>query len=272
MAKLIDQISPDELLIMIRSGTMKNEIIKEYKTSDEELAMMLLQVYRAGKLEKEEFNNFFKGLPLNTPPPEKQVRPEESREGAPTEEVRVAPAWETAEAPPAQPVAVEPEVGPPPEPVSAEPQPVVEKPEAEPPAPPPEELMEEPEKEAAVDVVEEVEEVEEVEAVEYSEEPAEAVEDGDVSLEFELDDALEEATDEAFIDEAVADEIAGAEAVETVEQARAEEQVEADIAGAFSSAAEGAQGAEEEPLRVIVSLLRSIEQRLARIEDQMKSS
>lgn len=90
MAKLEDQISPNELVQIIRTGKTKSEIIKEYRTSDQELAMMLLPLYRAGQLTKDEFNDFFKGLPLKSAAPEpEEVVPE----AAPApEEVAEAPA------------------------------------------------------------------------------------------------------------------------------------------------------------------------------------
>jgi hypothetical protein len=65
MAKLKDQMTSQELLDLILSGTMKSELIKKHKTSDEELAIMLLPMYRNGDLTKEEFNDFFKGVLLS---------------------------------------------------------------------------------------------------------------------------------------------------------------------------------------------------------------
>jgi hypothetical protein len=64
MARLEDKISPTGLLLAIKSGRLKNEIIKEYRTSEEELAMMLLPMYRSGELSKQEFNRFFRGVPV----------------------------------------------------------------------------------------------------------------------------------------------------------------------------------------------------------------
>jgi hypothetical protein len=61
MAKLEDKISPIELLNAIRSGRTKEQIVKQYRSSDEEIAMMLLPLYREGQLNKEEFNMFFRG-------------------------------------------------------------------------------------------------------------------------------------------------------------------------------------------------------------------
>ena len=65
MAKLEDLATPSEVLEMARSGSMKAELIKKYKTSEQELAVMLLASYRRGDMTKEEFNNFFKGVPLS---------------------------------------------------------------------------------------------------------------------------------------------------------------------------------------------------------------
>ena len=61
MAKLEDKISPVELLNAIRSGRTKEQIVKQYRSSDEEIAMTLLPLYREGQLNKEEFNRFFRG-------------------------------------------------------------------------------------------------------------------------------------------------------------------------------------------------------------------
>jgi len=65
MAKLEDLATPSEVLEMARSGSMKAELIKKFKTSEQELAVMLLASYRRGDMTKEEFNNFFKGVPLS---------------------------------------------------------------------------------------------------------------------------------------------------------------------------------------------------------------
>lgn len=67
MAKLEDQVTPSEMLDIIRDGALKNEIIKRFRTSEQELAMMLLPLYRSGTLSKEEFNDFFKGVALRKP-------------------------------------------------------------------------------------------------------------------------------------------------------------------------------------------------------------
>jgi hypothetical protein len=67
MAKLEELVTPTELLSAIREGSLKQEIVKKYKASEQELAMMLLPLYRKGDLTKEEFNDFFKGVSLRKP-------------------------------------------------------------------------------------------------------------------------------------------------------------------------------------------------------------
>ncbi len=64
MAKLEELMTPSELVDAIRDGAVKDELVKRYKTSEQELAMMLLPLYRRGEFTKEEFNNFFRGLPV----------------------------------------------------------------------------------------------------------------------------------------------------------------------------------------------------------------
>jgi hypothetical protein len=59
MAKLEQLVTPSELLKMIKDGALKSEILKKFKASDQDLAMMLYPVYRGGELTKEEFNDFF---------------------------------------------------------------------------------------------------------------------------------------------------------------------------------------------------------------------
>jgi hypothetical protein len=92
MAKLEEQITPEELLADIRAGTLKSEIIKQYKTSDQELAMMLLPLYRSQEMSKEEFNNFFKGIPLTEQKPEPApVKPPEAERQPPQQKVEEIP-------------------------------------------------------------------------------------------------------------------------------------------------------------------------------------
>jgi hypothetical protein len=64
MAKLEEQVTPTELVEIILDGTAKQDVIKRFRTSDEELALMLSQQYREGQITKDEFNAFFKGLPV----------------------------------------------------------------------------------------------------------------------------------------------------------------------------------------------------------------
>jgi hypothetical protein len=64
MARLEELVSPTELLREIRTGLTKDHVVKKYKTSEKDLAAMLHSLYRAKELSVEEFNNFFKGLPL----------------------------------------------------------------------------------------------------------------------------------------------------------------------------------------------------------------
>ena len=64
MAKLEELVTPTELVAAIRDGAAKDELVKTYKASEQELAMMLLPLYRRGEFTKEEFNNFFKGVPV----------------------------------------------------------------------------------------------------------------------------------------------------------------------------------------------------------------
>jgi hypothetical protein len=64
MAKLEDLVTPSEILDVMKDGAVKADLIKRFKTSDAELAKMLLPLYRSGQLTKEEFNSFFQGLPI----------------------------------------------------------------------------------------------------------------------------------------------------------------------------------------------------------------
>lgn len=78
MARLEDKISPSALLLAVKSGRLKDEIVREYKASEEEIAMMLLPLYRSGELTKQQFNRFFRGVPIFE---ETQEVPEEKQEG-----------------------------------------------------------------------------------------------------------------------------------------------------------------------------------------------
>ena len=73
MAKLEELMTPSELVDAIRDGAAKDELVKKYRASEQQLAMMLLPLYRRGEFTQEEFNNFFKGIPVkredeNLPP------------------------------------------------------------------------------------------------------------------------------------------------------------------------------------------------------------
>jgi len=72
MARLEDLVTPTELLDAIKSGSMKDELIKEYKASEQDLALMLQPLYRRGRLTKDEFNNFFKGIMIAPQNPSEQ--------------------------------------------------------------------------------------------------------------------------------------------------------------------------------------------------------
>lgn len=67
MAKLEQLVTPLELLAHIRGGALKGDILKQYKTTDQELAIMLQPLYRRGNMTKDEFNDFFKGLSVKPP-------------------------------------------------------------------------------------------------------------------------------------------------------------------------------------------------------------
>ncbi len=92
MAKLEDLVTPSEILGMIKGGMLKTELIKRYRTSEQELALMLLPLHRGGELTKEEFNNFFKGIPLVQPeipaPAEAIAAPSHEPPDKPVEVVR----------------------------------------------------------------------------------------------------------------------------------------------------------------------------------------
>jgi hypothetical protein len=92
MAKLEDLVTPSEILEMIKGGMLKTELIKRYRTSEQELALMLLPLHRGGELTKEEFNNFFKGIPLSPPeilaPAEVNAAPSHEPNDKPAEAIR----------------------------------------------------------------------------------------------------------------------------------------------------------------------------------------
>lgn len=82
MAKRKDSVSPDELLETIRGGALKTEVIKKYRTSEQELARLLLPLYKSGDLSKEEFNDFFKGVPLRPRETPSKVEEQEAAQRA----------------------------------------------------------------------------------------------------------------------------------------------------------------------------------------------
>lgn len=92
MAKLEDLVTPSEILEMIKGGMLKTELIKRYRTSEQELALMLLPLHRGGELTKEEFNDFFKGIPLFQPeipaPAQANAAPSHELPDKPAEVVR----------------------------------------------------------------------------------------------------------------------------------------------------------------------------------------
>jgi hypothetical protein len=101
MPKLTDQITSEGLLALIRTGALKNELVKQYRTSDQELATMLLPLYRQGYMTKEEFNDFFKGVPLTgVAAAEHQPRLQSLRHEKPAEPASEAEEEQEAEAPP----------------------------------------------------------------------------------------------------------------------------------------------------------------------------
>jgi hypothetical protein len=73
MAKPDMQLTLEELLKIIKAGALKDEIVKQHKTSEQELALALLPAYRNGELTKEEFNMFFQGMSLR---PQVNVEPD----------------------------------------------------------------------------------------------------------------------------------------------------------------------------------------------------
>ncbi|MEW6533811.1 MAG: hypothetical protein AB1473_23475 [Thermodesulfobacteriota bacterium] len=68
MALFKDRVDPNVLVERAKAGALKSEIEKDYKISDEELAMILLPLYRKGELTKDQFNDFFRGLPIKPAP------------------------------------------------------------------------------------------------------------------------------------------------------------------------------------------------------------
>jgi hypothetical protein len=88
MAKLEELTTPSELVAAIRDGSAKDELVKKYRASEQELAMMLLPVYRRGELTKEEFNNFFKGIPIKL---EEETRPPDAPDDGSAPQIEYEP-------------------------------------------------------------------------------------------------------------------------------------------------------------------------------------
>jgi len=88
MAKLEELMTPSELVAAIRDGAAKDELVKKYRASEQELAMMLLPVYRRGEFTKEEFNNFFKGIPINR---EEETRPPDAPDDGSAPQIEYGP-------------------------------------------------------------------------------------------------------------------------------------------------------------------------------------
>jgi len=105
MAKLEDLVTQTEILAAVKAGSPKNELAKKYRASEQDLALMLLPLYRKGRLTKEEFNCFFKGVPLpsrSEPDPAVTQVPEEAPtipHEAPTEMFPAFSSEKTAEQP-----------------------------------------------------------------------------------------------------------------------------------------------------------------------------
>jgi hypothetical protein len=99
MAKLEDLITPSEILEVIKGGMLKPELIKRYRTSDQALAAILYPLYRGGELTKEEFNNFFKGVPLIQPETPAPAAPEASPAQEPVDEPVNEPVSRTVDKP-----------------------------------------------------------------------------------------------------------------------------------------------------------------------------
>jgi hypothetical protein len=88
MAKLEELMTPSELVAAIRDGAAKDELVKQYKASEQALAMMLLPLYRRGEFTKEEFNNFFKGIPLKR---EDEARPPDAPDDGSAPQIEYEP-------------------------------------------------------------------------------------------------------------------------------------------------------------------------------------
>lgn len=268
MAKLEDQIMPDELVQIIRAGTTKSEIVKQYRTSDQELAVMLLPLYRAGQLSKDEFNAFFKGLslkPEGEPPVEAAPVPEPEAEAPSETRTRLARVF-ARKAVPREAETAEEAVAPPMKEVPTEAAAV------------PEVVPEEVTEEIEEDITEAVEEVPAPVApppprledeLEFEEVEAEEVVTGEV--EAEEVEAEEIEAEEVRPQDVVAEEI-GEEAVEVLPDSGIVEVItepeEAEVLEAAPVAVPPTP-ATEEMLNRIMARLESIEKRLIRIEKNL---
>ncbi|MEW6112380.1 MAG: hypothetical protein AB1664_09655 [Thermodesulfobacteriota bacterium] len=151
MALFKDRVDPNVLVERAKAGALKSEIEKDYKISDEELAMILLPLYRKGELTKDQFNDFFRGLPIK-PAPESAAQATEGPsigdtvpEMAVAEEPEVEAEIVAEEPEPESELAPEPALASPPEveeevpaelePAAQAPEPPAEKPQEEPPEP-----------------------------------------------------------------------------------------------------------------------------------------
>jgi hypothetical protein len=151
MALFKDRVDPNVLVERVKAGALKSEIEKDYRISDEELAMILLPLYRKGELTKDEFNDFFRGLPIKRAQepaaqategasigdtvPEMAVAEEPEVEAEMISEEPSAEAEPEAEPPPPSPPEVQEEAPAELEPAAPAPEPPAEKPPEEPPEP-----------------------------------------------------------------------------------------------------------------------------------------
>jgi chemotaxis protein histidine kinase CheA len=245
MARLKDLESPDEVLEAIRGGALKNEIIKKYRTSEQELARLLLPLYKSGDLTKEEFNDFFKGVPLR--PRQTPAKLDEAKQ----------PGAETEDEPPSQifrSLAADQE----PEPVKDE----VAKPEEPlPTTEPDEELAEKLEEEIAEELEEQIAEDLEEEVVEEEETAEPELDISENALDEELEEELADEISETEEPVPVA-----AEEVETPESPAptgAEEEVTTPIGMPVDSAGMTSV------LEMLFARLGFIDNRLAKIEKKL---
>jgi hypothetical protein len=245
MAKLEDQITPAELLNIIRGGATKKEVCKQFRTSEQELAVMLLPLYRSRELTMEEFNDFFKGLALKP----KEV----AREGQPV------------------PASPRPEDEPPSEILRSLSEKAQDKAREE-------------KKKPVVVAVEEKPEPAPAQEAQLQAPPAPAADEAETDLEVE-EILTEEETADDFVEEPDIEAEAVIEARRELEQPEAAEkplpaaipQPEAEAAPAKSREAAPPPATEPESmetrqaLQIIIAKLSSIDEHLARIEKKLKN-